>query len=86
MVTTLVWPLFAAQRGPAQSRVLGIYSSLVVTAVFAALSGWLLITTQGGGDLGLAERLTSSAQGFWPLVVALALWQAQTSGQPAAPD
>lgn len=86
VVATMVWPLFVAQREPAQPRVLGIYSSLVVTAVFAVLSGWLLITTQGGGDLGLAERLTSSAQGFWPLVVALALRQAQTSGERAAPD
>jgi hypothetical membrane protein len=81
VVTTLVWPVFAAQREPARPRILSIYSTLVVTAVFAALSGWLLVTTQGGGDLGLAERLTSSAQGLWPLVVVLALRQAETSQQ-----
>ncbi len=44
-----------------------------MTVVFAALLGWLFIETQGGGDLGLAERLTTSAQACWPLVVAIAL-------------
>jgi hypothetical membrane protein len=77
VVATLVWPVFVMERDPARPRILSIYSSLVVTAVFAALSGWLLITTQGGGDLGLAERLTSLAQSLWPLVVVLALRQAE---------
>jgi hypothetical membrane protein len=77
IVTTLVWPLFVVRRDPGEPRVLGVYCALAVTAVFAVLSGWLLISTQGSGDLGLAERLTCSAQGLWPLVVALALKQAE---------
>jgi hypothetical membrane protein len=81
VVATLVWPVFVMQRDPARPVVLNIYGSLLVTAVFAALSGWLLITTQGGGDLGLAERLTSLAQGLWPLVVVLALRQADISSR-----
>jgi hypothetical membrane protein len=81
VVATLVWPVFVMQRDPARPGVLSIYSSLLVTAVFAGLSGWLLITTQGGGDLGLAERLTSLAQGLWPLVVVLALRQADISSR-----
>jgi hypothetical membrane protein len=76
IITTLVWPLFAACRGPGQPRVLSGHCGVAVTALFAAVSGWLLISTQGSGDLGLAERLACSAQGLWPLVVALALWQA----------
>jgi hypothetical protein len=77
IVTTLVWPLFAACREPGRSSVLGVCCGLTVTVLFAALSGWLLISTQGSGDLGLVERLTCSAQGLWPFVVALALWQAE---------
>jgi hypothetical membrane protein len=77
VVTTLVWPSFAVCREPGRPWVLGVYCGLTVTVLFAALSGWLLISTQGSGDLGLVERLTCSAQGFWPLVVALALWQAE---------
>ena len=37
--------------------------------------GWLVIETQGGSDLGLAERLSVSTETCWPFVVALALRQ-----------
>jgi hypothetical protein len=38
------------------------------------LSCWLLIAARDGvGDLAMVERLTSAAQGIFPLVVALAL-------------
>jgi hypothetical protein len=39
--------------------------------VFAALPGWLFTESHDGGDLGLAERLTTSAQACWPFAVAL---------------
>jgi hypothetical membrane protein len=78
ILTTLVWPLFAVCREPGRPWVLSASSGLTVTVLFAALSGWLLISsTQSSSDLGLVERLTCSAQGMWPLVVALALWQAE---------
>ena len=73
VLTTAIWPVVVARRTPARPWSLSIYGGIAVTAVFAALCGWLLVATQGGGDLGLIERLTSSAQGVWPFVVALAL-------------
>jgi hypothetical membrane protein len=85
VVATMVWPVFVGRREPNQPQVLSIYSTVVVTALFAGLSGWLLITTQGGPDLGLVERLTSSVQGLWPLIVAVALRRAETS-LPAEPS
>ena len=50
-------------------------ASAVVTSVFLALLGWLIIETQGGSLLGLAERLNSSVEICWPFVIALILWR-----------
>jgi Protein of unknown function (DUF998) len=77
VVTTAVWPVLVARRGPARPWILGIYGCGTATLVFAGLSCWLLVVARdGGGDLGMAERLTSAAQGLFPLVVALALRRA----------
>ena len=76
VLTTAVWPVLVAWRGPKRWWILSVYSCATVTVVFAVLSFWLLIAAQdGGSDLGLVERLTSAAQGLFPLLVALALRQ-----------
>jgi hypothetical protein len=83
VVTTAVWPVLVARRGSAQPWILSVCGCATVTVIFAGLSCWLLIAARGGGDLGLAERLTSAAQGLFPLVVALALRQAaREAGRP----
>jgi Protein of unknown function (DUF998) len=74
VVTTAVWPVLVARRGPAQPWILGACGCAMVTLAFAGLSCWLLIAARyGGSDLGMVERLTSAVQGLFPLVVALAL-------------
>jgi hypothetical membrane protein len=76
VVTTAVWPVLAARRGPARSPILSVRGGATVTVIFAGLSCWLLIAARtGGADLGMVERLTSAAQGLFPLVAALALRQ-----------
>ena len=73
VVTTAVWPVLVARRGPAQSWILSACGCATVTVIFAGLSCWLLTAARdGGGDLGMVERLTSAVQGLFPLVVALA--------------
>ena len=74
-VAIAVWPAFVAQRARPRPLILSSYGCAVVTAVFLVLLGWLIIETQGGADLGLAERLSVSTQTCWPFVVAVALRQ-----------
>ncbi|MGH3205467.1 MAG: DUF998 domain-containing protein [Streptosporangiaceae bacterium] len=75
-VAIAVWPAFVARRAPPRPPILGRFGRAVVTAVFVVLLGWLVIETQGGSDLGLAERLSVSTETCWPFVVAVALRQA----------
>jgi len=74
-VALAVWPAFVARRGPPRPLILSSYGRAVVIAVFVALLGWLVIETQGGSDLGLAERVFLSTETCWPFIVAIALWQ-----------
>jgi hypothetical protein len=74
-VAIAVWPAFVAQRARPRPLIVGRYCCAVVTAVFLVLLGWLVIQTQGGSDLGLAERLSVSTETCWPFVVAVILWQ-----------
>ncbi len=72
-VAIAVWPAFVAGRAPPRPLILSRYGRAVVIAVSMALLGWLVIETQGGSDLGLAERLFLSIETCWPFVVAVAL-------------
>ena len=72
-VTIAVWPAFTGRRASPRPLILSIRGAATVTAVSIVLLGWLVIETQGGSVVGLAERLTSSIQITWPFIVALAL-------------
>jgi hypothetical membrane protein len=74
-VIITVWPAFAARAGSPRPLILSRHGSAMVTAVFLGLLCWLVIETQGGSALGVAERLTSSVQTAWPFVVAVVLWR-----------
>jgi Protein of unknown function (DUF998) len=90
-VTIAVWPAFvtgsAADRPTAaQPLILKAGSCAAVTVVFLVLLGWLFVETQGGADLGLAERLTSGVQTSWPFIVAVVLRRSASLSGPPAPN
>ena len=68
-----VWPAFTVVRTRPRPALLSPLAAATVTAVFLILLAWLVIQTQGGGELGLAERLTSSLESCWPFAVAVSL-------------
>jgi hypothetical membrane protein len=85
-VIITVWPAFTVSPGSPRPLIVSRRGAAVVTAVFLTLLCWLVIETQGGSDLGMAERLTSSVQTSWPFIVALVLWrQAARTSRPGLP-
>lgn len=76
-VMIAVCPAFTARRAAPWPLILTARGSAAVTIVFIAMLGWVAIETQGGRDLGLAERLTSSVQTTWPFIIAVALRRSQ---------
>jgi Protein of unknown function (DUF998) len=67
-----VWPALTVRRGPGVSAVVSVPVTTAATAVFMGLLAWLFFEAQTDGRVGLAERLDSSIQAFWPFVVAVA--------------
>ncbi|HZC53132.1 MAG TPA: DUF998 domain-containing protein [Mycobacterium sp.] len=78
-VTIAIWPAFVARRAPTRPLILSVNVACTATAISLALLGWVFIETQSGNALGLAERLTTTAQTSWPLVVSVTARRATTS-------
>jgi hypothetical membrane protein len=72
-VAITVWPALAAQRHGPASILVSARVSAVVSVTFLMLLMWTTVQTQGGGSLGLAERVSSAIQICWPFVVAVGL-------------
>jgi hypothetical protein len=79
-ITLAIWPAVAGWRAPPVSA----RCLIIVTVVFAAMLGWVLVEIQVGSALGLAERTTASVQTCWPLVVALLLRRTRSPGRVPA--
>ena len=71
-----IWPAFTVARTVPRPAVVSEVGAAIVTALFLILLAWLVSETQGGSDLGLAERLSSSVETCWPFVVAVSVWHA----------
>ena len=68
------WPLAAGWPRRTSPLPLTLRCSAAAAAVFSCLTLWCLAETQLGPMLGLAERVTATAELSWPFVVTLSLW------------
>ncbi|MET7620336.1 DUF998 domain-containing protein [Streptomyces sp. NPDC005408] len=64
-----LWPVLAANRKRAAPWGLRPVPSIAATALISVGAAWFLIEIQHHGAAGIAERLVTSIQAFWPLVV-----------------
>jgi len=85
-VTITVWPAIAGWHAPLRPWAIGARGSLLVTLALSVMLAWVVVQTQDGTVLGLAERLTTSLATTWPFVVALLRWRPGTAGLPGATE
>lgn len=67
------WPALASSRSWPWPSPLSPPVATAVTLLFLALCGWMALESLGGSGFGLAERVTTTADTLWPLVVVTAL-------------
>ncbi|CAL9335133.1 DUF998 domain-containing protein [Streptomyces sp. enrichment culture] len=65
-----VWPVLAVNGGCAAPWALRLAPSLTATVLMAAGGAWFLVAMSRHGEAGVVERVVTSAQSLWPLVVA----------------
>jgi hypothetical membrane protein len=79
-VAIAIWPASIIRRPSSRTPIPSVVVLTAMTAASLALLGWLVIETQQGNALGLAERLSLSAQTSLPFFVALLLWRTDRTG------
>ncbi len=76
-VALALWPAMAARRGAAWPWPLRTTPSITVTASLFGGAIWFLYILRHRGPIGSAERVLTTAQTLWPLIVVLAcVWHA----------
>lgn len=67
-----LFPVLAAQGENSPVWALRPSTGYAVTALMAAGAAWFLLALHGHGVAGLAERILTTAQASWPLIVIVA--------------
>lgn len=83
-VAIAVWPAFVTRRPTSRMPICRSQVWTATTALSITLLGWLVIETQHGGALGLAERVSLSVQISVPFAVTLLLRRACVSDTAGA--
>lgn len=67
-----LFPVLAAVRGYLRNWTLRPATGYAVTALMTGCAAWFLLALHAHGDSGFVERLLTSMQSFWPLIVVVA--------------
>jgi hypothetical membrane protein len=67
-----VFPLLATHRGSRLNWALRPATGMSVTVLMTVGAAWFLVELHGHGVAGLAERILTAVQSFWPLVIVVA--------------
>lgn len=69
-----LFPVLSAQHGTSPSRVWALKPAVgyTVTVLMAVGAAWFLLELHGHGAAGVAERVLTGAQSFWPFVIVVA--------------
>ncbi len=76
-IVIAIWPFLAIRPGSRRWAPTSVPAASVAGAVFLGLLAWTFVQTRDGATLGLAERLSSSVQITWPVVVAWYVFRAR---------
>jgi hypothetical membrane protein len=68
-----IWPCLAVERDSAAPWALRPTVSTLFTATVAVSAAWFLFELHDHGAAGLAERVVTSLQALWPLIVVTSL-------------
>lgn len=79
-----LWPLLAADGSRAAPWALRPVPAFAATAVMVASAAWFLVEMHRHGAAGVAERVVTALQSFWPFVVVVSclLHRRSTSTPP----
>ncbi|MGF1429617.1 DUF998 domain-containing protein [Kitasatospora sp. LaBMicrA B282] len=66
-----VWPCLAVRRSPAAPWALRPAPAVLVSLLMLAGAAWFLLAINTHGPAGIAERLVTTTQSLWPLLVVL---------------
>lgn len=72
------WPAFAGRRSPSSQLIHPLTGWLAASGLLGTM-GWFLYELGHGKRAGAAERVATTAQALWPLIVVVSL--RRTSGQ-----
>lgn len=75
------WPAIIGVRGLQRPHPFTTRTVAGVSALFVGLLVWVYVAGHGAGALGVAERVDTTVENLWPLVIVLVVRRTQTGAQ-----